>query len=67
MSLKYFHLFLITLATLLTLGFAAWCFKMQSEPDPLPTFWVGVFSAVIGVALPIYAIWFLRKTKRLIL
>jgi hypothetical protein len=60
MSLKTFHIFFIILAILVTAGFAAWTFVNQTGTG------VGVFSGVCSVALVIYGIWFIRKSRHII-
>ena len=63
MSLKYFHIVFIVLSTLLTLGFAYWCLTEGGATWTV----VGIASAVIGLGLPVYGWYFLKKTKKLIL
>ena len=60
MSLKVFHLIFIILATLLAAGCAAWSFYH----DTARLF--GIASAVIAVALVVYGIWFVKKSKGII-
>ena len=60
MSLKGFHVFFIFLATLLAAGFAAWSLMNETAVP------VGIASAVLAVALIIYGIWFIRKSKNII-
>lgn len=60
MSLKIFHICFIVLSTLLSGGAAAWAFSASS-----PAF---AWSCVgVAIAMPIYGIWFLNKTRKLIL
>lgn len=66
MSLKYFHIVFVTITTLLAFGIAAW------EYGNYRAFGGGhlagaVISAAVGVVMILYGIWFLKKTKRLIL
>jgi hypothetical protein len=61
MSLKAFHFLFIVLSTLLAAGCAWWSFANGVAGA------FGVASAVTAVALVVYAIYFLRKTRRLIL
>ena len=60
MSLKLFHLFFITLSTLLAIGCAIWAFAIGS---------IGFFAvcAVLAIAMPIYGVLFWRKARRIIL
>jgi hypothetical protein len=60
MSLKVFHIVFIVLAILLAAGCAAWSFLNEIA---LP---FGVASALSGVVLFVYGIWFLKKAKRII-
>ena len=60
MSLKVFHIVFIVLAILLAAGCAAWSFANQIA---IP---FGIASGACGVALFIYGIWFLKKSKRII-
>jgi hypothetical protein len=60
MSLKAFHIIFIILATLLALGCAAWSYVNHTAAA------FGVISAVVGLALVIYGIWFLRKSRNII-
>lgn len=61
MSLKIFHIFFIILSTLLCGGVAWWC----SSNDVTKTY-VWLF-ATVAVLLPVYGVWFLWKTRKLIL
>ena len=61
MSLKIFHIFFIILSTLLCAGVSWWCFTNDV---------VKVASYLFAIAaglLPIYGVWFLKKTSKLIL
>jgi hypothetical protein len=61
MSLKIFHICFILLSTVLAAGSAVWAFR---EAASLVLGWVCTTFAVI---MPIYGVWFLRKTRKLIL
>jgi len=61
MSLKIFHICFILLSTILAAVSAVWAFR---EAANLVLGWVCVAFAVI---MPIYGVWFLRKTRKLIL
>ncbi|MEI9896390.1 MAG: hypothetical protein WDN28_21640 [Chthoniobacter sp.] len=61
MSLKAFHILFIALATVLAAGCAWWAFASSASA----TF--GAASAVTAVALFIYGIYFVKKSRRLIL
>lgn len=60
MSLKSFHILFISLAVLLCLGCALWAFAFGVEPL------FGIASVAVGVALVIYGVVFLRKSKGII-
>jgi len=60
MSLKAFHILFIALATLLAAGCAWWAFT-----NSITNF--GAASAVAAVALFIYGIYFVRKSRKIIL
>ncbi len=61
MSLKIFHICFIILSVLLAAGCALWGFTNENAPV------FGWVAAIAGVAMIIYGIWFLKKTKKLIL
>jgi len=61
MSLKAFHLFFIVLAILLAAGCAAWGFVNELAPA------FGLTCSGIAVALLIYGVYFLKKSRKLIL
>jgi hypothetical protein len=60
MSLKGFHILFIFLSILLAAGCAVWSF---GNGVALP---FGIASCVIAVALVMYGIFFIRKTRKLI-
>ena len=58
----------ITVASLCTLGFAAWVFLMAPVDVARPALTIlGGFSALIGLGLIGYGIWFRRKSASIIL
>lgn len=61
MSLKAFHLFFIVLAILLAVGCAAWGFAN----DLAPAF--GLTCSGLAVVLLAYGIYFVKKSRKLIL
>ncbi|MEI7819308.1 MAG: hypothetical protein WCK55_00190 [Verrucomicrobiota bacterium] len=61
MSLKIFHICFITLSTLLCAGVAWWC--VANDIAKTCT-WIFATAAAL---LPIYGVWFLWKTRKLIL
>lgn len=60
MSLKAFHIIFILFATAFCLGFTAWAFtgagEMESEMK-IP----GIVTAVMGVFVLSYGVWFVKK------
>ncbi len=67
MSLKFFHIVFITLSTLLALGIAALEYGNYRAVGTAGYLIGVVVCGVIAVGLVAYGIWFLRKTRRLIL
>jgi hypothetical protein len=61
MSLKAFHILFIALATVLAAGCAWWAFANGSSQI------FGIASAVTAVGLFIYGVFFVKKSRRLIL
>jgi len=61
MSLKIFHICFIIVSTLLCAGVAWWCFANGVERLYAVPF------LVAAALLPVYGVWFLRKTRKLIL
>ena len=62
MSLREFHPFFIFLASLFSLAFAGWVFFAGDEQmQGLMFKFGGGFSAVLGVVLAVYGVWFIRK------
>jgi len=66
MSLKAFHLFFIVVSILAAFGFSYWAFdNYQAAKDP--TFLkITILSALTGVGLVVYGIFFIRKAKKII-
>ncbi|MEQ1851113.1 MAG: hypothetical protein ABMA01_05910 [Chthoniobacteraceae bacterium] len=61
MSLKIFHIFFIIVSTLLCAGVAWWCMSNDVARG------YGYLFAGVAALLPVYGVWFLRKTSKLIL
>jgi hypothetical protein len=61
MSLRAFHVLFIILSILMSAGCAWWAFANGVA------LLFGVVSVVVAVGLIAYAVYFLRKTKKLIL
>jgi len=66
MSIKGFHLIFIFIAALFCAGFGVWAlfFDKMSNGDTVKIFGGG--SLVAAVALMIYGIYFVRKTKTIV-
>jgi len=66
MSLKGFHIVFITISTLLFLALAVWAFGFaeRSVDGVVP---IGVIGVIGAILLPIYAVYFIRKSKDLTL
>jgi hypothetical protein len=60
MSLKVFHVLFIAVAILLAAGCTAWSYVNQAAAL------FGISSAIVAVALVIYGIWFLKKSRNII-
>jgi hypothetical protein len=66
MSLKAFHIFFISLASLMTLACGVWALKTYFSPDPRAwQLWFGLGALLISVSLMIYGCRFVKKTKNL--
>lgn len=61
MSLRAFHILFIILSVLMAAGCAWWAFANKVAPA------FGIASAAVAIGLVIYAVFFLRKTKKMIL
>ncbi len=67
MSLKFVHQIIIFAAIGISLVFGYWCFT-DPTVDTDPRFRVaGVFAGLAVLALIAYEVYFLRKTRRLII
>jgi hypothetical protein len=67
MSLRFLHQVIIFAAIAICLVFAAWCFTDPSVVGDIRFLVAGVLSIAAIFALIAYEIYFLRKTRRLIL
>lgn len=66
MSLKAFHIFFISLASLMTLCCGIWALKTYFSPEPRTwQLWFGIGSLLVSVSLMIYGRSFIKKTKNL--
>ena len=67
MSLKLFHLVFISLSAILSGGCAYWAIENYRANATSADLVLGVVSAALAIALVLYEVWFLRKTRRIIL
>ena len=65
MSLKGFHIVFITFSTLLALGGAALCLRLNRLGGGSGYIVGAVICAMAAIALIVYGVWFYRKMKRL--
>ncbi len=69
MSLKAFHIFFIAMSILITLGFAAWVWmggpSREASGGSLGIMAMG--SAVLGLGLIVYGVYFIRKSRHIII
>lgn len=63
MSLKAFHVFFISVSVLLCLGFGWWCFSSDSARGREGYSAAGAVSFLLGLALVVYEVNFLKKFK----
>ena len=61
MSLRGFHIFFISLVTLFSFAISAAVFAMGFNPR------FGILCAAFGVLIAVYGLWFIRKSRKLIL
>jgi hypothetical protein len=61
MSLRGFHIFFISLVVLFSFGTSAAVFGLGFDPR------FGTVLAIFGVIVAIYGVWFIRKSRKLIL
>lgn len=63
-SLRTFHLAFVMIVFVLADMFGAWAVYDYSTTRSVPTLIMGVVSFIIGFALIVYLVWFLRKLDR---
>ncbi len=66
MSLRAFHIVFVTLSTLLFVFLAVWAFGFAGEKSVMVT-GLGVLGAIGGVGMPVYGVYFYRKSRKLLL
>jgi len=64
-SLKFFHIFFISAASLCAFGFSLWLFLVNGAGQPDLNVLAGIVSALSGVGLIAYGVRFLRKFKHM--
>lgn len=67
MSLRAFHIFFIAMSVVITLGFAAWAFSGASPQPSDSLFAMAIGSGVLGAGLIVYGIYFIRKSRHIII
>lgn len=65
MSLKSFHLFFITLATLMSIVAAWYCLSVLGTSGELLVAVTGWVCAILAIVLPVYGFRFYQKIKTL--
>lgn len=65
MSLKFFHIFFISLSILLALGFGVWEIDGFVESDDVIQLVFGLLSFCVAAGLIVYGVGFLRKLKNI--
>jgi hypothetical protein len=63
MSLKAVHIIFITVATLFLAGFGVWSVNAYAAAGGGTNLLLAISSFAGAVGLPIYGVWFLKKTK----
>jgi hypothetical protein len=67
MSLRFFHLVFVTLATLLCFAFAAWLYENYRVEGGSAGLAGAVVAVLGGVAMLVYGVRFYKKSKKIIL
>ena len=63
MSLKFFHLFFISVVMLFLIGFGVWATRRYTEQHDVDMLYTGLGSFVAAAVLTVYGCWFIRKLK----
>lgn len=63
MSLKAFHIFFVTIATLASGGFGVWLIRHYQVTHSAVDLLLAILAILGTLALPVYGVWFLKKTK----
>jgi hypothetical protein len=67
MNLKYFHFVFLIASALVAFLFAGWEISNYLPSPQTGTLIGAIIAAIIGIGLIVYAILFLKKTRKLIL
>ena len=65
MSLKAFHVFFVTIATLTAAGFSVWAVRQYQVTQSGADLLLAMLAIAGAVALPVYGVWFLKKMKHI--
>ncbi len=63
MNLKSFHIFFVTVSTLMSFGFGGWCWRYADANQSTGFRVLAAASFVVGVALIFYGFWFWKKIR----
>ena len=63
MSLKAIHIVFVTIATLISAGFSYWTVQNYLASSGVGAMGMAALAVVMTVGLPVYGVWFLKKTK----
>lgn len=63
MSLKAIHVLFVVVATLLMTGLGVWSLRQFMSAGGGATLALGLISLLAAIALVVYGVWFLKKTK----
>ena len=64
MSLKNFHILFISVSVILTVYFGSWAFSNYRATPTMTYLALGIASVMIGAALVVYEMAFIRKCRR---
>lgn len=64
MSLKAFHVFFVTIATLMAAGFGLWAIQQYSATGSGADLLMTILALAATISLPVYGVWFLKKLKK---
>ena len=64
MSLRAIHIFVIVLSILLLFFFGFWSISHFLVSHNRPDLYMGILSALVGILLVPYLVWFIMKLRR---